>query len=591
MAAPDLTVRSLAVAMRLHGDINRDPAEPLRSVLAGLHAATSAILAGQPLDSSMPAAVANEVIVRLSAYLYAAPPGVPGAGFAHSWRNSGCATLVEPWRNRKFELLGDGDGAATGGGNPVTSFKRVGEEIVITLLSGLEFSATLPSGGVAQDVTARDDAAAALAAAQAAAVIADTALAAANAAAEAANSAGTQASAAVEAVAANTIVASHALAAANSAGTQASAAVEAAAENTTAIEALPTPGPDPESWAEAENTDLIPADKLPGPSGATVDNIVDGRLPGVPVQMRLGWSQSRAFVAGTFTRANTHPIDGATEGFTSGLIVPPFPPSLASDPTLYLGIWLAGDPLILSVQRPDRGSLLDGLDAFPAADRQALTVDQVAGYYYPAAARQGPILHALSVTLGDGPVILTDGVIEDWAKTGDASLIPVAKLPGPAGWLALVNERWATFVVTGAAAGFWEISPAGVAAGLTPHIGSIGTNAMEGGIRFPLVPPSGYEPEMYLEGHDTLALAIPGARELGAVSGAMIGWREQTLTVHWTVRTIIGRGTAVYPVQFGVENTATTEYWPAGMRLFTGGLTRDRINIYGRTLGRVTELS
>ena len=69
MAAPDLTVRDLAVAMRLHGDINTDPAEPLRSVLSGLHAATSAILGAQNLDDSIPAAVSNEVIVRLSAYL------------------------------------------------------------------------------------------------------------------------------------------------------------------------------------------------------------------------------------------------------------------------------------------------------------------------------------------------------------------------------------------------------------------------------------------------------------------------------------------------------------------------------------------
>ena len=179
MAAPDLTVRSLAVAMRLHGDVNRDPAEPLRSVLAGLHAATSAILGAQNLDDSIPAPVSNEVIVRLSAYLYAAPPGIPGGGFAQVWRNSGCATLVEPWRNRKFEIVGDADGASTSvsgeGGDPVTGFERVGEEVTITVRSGETFTVTLPSGGVASDVTARDAAAAAQAAADAAATAAATA--------------------------------------------------------------------------------------------------------------------------------------------------------------------------------------------------------------------------------------------------------------------------------------------------------------------------------------------------------------------------------------------------------------------------------
>ena len=106
MAAPDISVRNLAISMRLHGDVNADPAEPLNSVLAGILGASSALLASQPLDDAMPVEIANEVIIRLSSYSFATPVGVPGAGFAAIWKNSGVAALTEPWRIRKFEIVG-----------------------------------------------------------------------------------------------------------------------------------------------------------------------------------------------------------------------------------------------------------------------------------------------------------------------------------------------------------------------------------------------------------------------------------------------------------------------------------------------------
>ena len=59
--------------------------------------------------------------------------------------------------------------------------------------------------------------------------------------------------------------------------------------------------------------------------------------------MRIGWNQSRAITAAVFTRAGQHPQDGAVQGMTMGLDVPPAPPALAGDPTLYLAVWLAGD--------------------------------------------------------------------------------------------------------------------------------------------------------------------------------------------------------------------------------------------------------
>ena len=154
------------------------------------------------------------------------------------------------------------------------------------------------------------------------------------------------------------------------------------------------------------------------------------RLPGAPVAMRLGWSQSRTFVEGTFIRANDHPIDGAAVGTSAGVIAPPFPPALSSDPTLYLAIWLAGNP---DVQGIDRSGFTDGEDSiefFPVVDRQALTVDSVSGYYYPSDSREVPIVgeDIISIFLGGGDLILGDSAVEEWAKTGNTVQIPLSRL-------------------------------------------------------------------------------------------------------------------------------------------------------------------
>ena len=57
-------------------------------------------------------------------------------------------------------------------------------------------------------------------------------------------------------------------------------------------------------WAEAENPDPIPAPKLVNVVNAHADivNVLDGRLPGLPVAMRLGWSQRAEFIAADFAR-------------------------------------------------------------------------------------------------------------------------------------------------------------------------------------------------------------------------------------------------------------------------------------------------
>ena len=81
----------------------------------------------------------------------------------------------------------------------------------------------------------------------------------------------------------------------------------------------------------------------------------------------------RAFTALDFNRP---PAGGSVAGMSDGLAAPPFPPGLASDPSLFLGVWLAGDP--------DVAELPSGFDV---ADKQALTVDSTAGVYFPSTER------------------------------------------------------------------------------------------------------------------------------------------------------------------------------------------------------------
>ena len=130
-------------------------------------------------------------------------------------------------------------------------------------------------------------------------------------------------------------------------------------------------------WAEADNPDPIPAPKLVNVINAHVDiaNVLDGRLPGLPIVMRLGWSQSRMFTELDFDRP-LPPIGGSISGMSGGLVAPTFPPGIAGDPTLFLGIWLAGDP--------DVAELPAG---FAVADKSAITVGGAAGVYFASTER------------------------------------------------------------------------------------------------------------------------------------------------------------------------------------------------------------
>ena len=184
------------------------------------------------------------------------------------------------------------------------------------------------------------------------------------------------------------------------------------------------------NWALRDHPGTrIPGWKLPPTEG--VSSIHEGaRLQAPPRAMRIGWNQSPTFSASVFTRANDHPVDGAALGMTSpGLAVPPAPPALDTDATLYLGIWVAGDIEV------DGTRILHGdtdlTDTFRTT--AALTVG-AAGYVYVSKQR---LAHTTSRTLAvliPGDFILGASDVAGWALSDDDTPIPADKLVNsPAG--------------------------------------------------------------------------------------------------------------------------------------------------------------
>ena len=166
-------------------------------------------------------------------------------------------------------------------------------------------------------------------------------------------------------------------------------------------------------WSEAGNPDPIPAPKLVNVVNAHEDivNVLDGRLPGLPVAMRLGWSQRAEFIAADFARPSP-PIGGSIAGMSDGLAAPPFPPGLASDPTLFLGIWLAGDPDVVAIS----GGGAQFGDARPLT-LEGGKVGGTPGVYLVSTARLRPLEGTIfSVTI-TGPRIVTESDLA--AHVGD----------------------------------------------------------------------------------------------------------------------------------------------------------------------------
>ena len=133
--------------------------------------------------------------------------------------------------------------------------------------------------------------------------------------------------------------------------------------------------------------------------------------------MRIGWSNKQIVADEIFTRDDNHPSDGAAVGTVSGLNPTVFPPALNSRSTLFLFVWIAapvnqvGD-LILS---GGVGSLIGSGLALAA-----YTYAGTAGTVWISDLRLAPSLATFSISaFVSGALILTEGDVEPWARTGD----------------------------------------------------------------------------------------------------------------------------------------------------------------------------
>ena len=489
-----LTPAGLAAALRL-GDSAEETAEATR-LLAYVTAAITKHL-GVAFDDA-PDAVVEESAIRLAAYLFDAPNAGRGLTYANAGRNSGAWTILLPYRIHRAGSTGDAVAAAQEAigttGNPVINVAVVGADLVITFDDGTTRDEHLPAGmgGGVLDQTARDAAADAQATADGATTSAANAQAdidaheanhpsggagvdqtardaadGAQAAADAAqadldtheraphNTDGTARAAAAAAQAAadaaQADLDTHERAPHNTDGTAraAASAAQARADDAYALAdgkvdssgAASAARDVAANWAEAENPDPIPAPKLVNVVNAHEDivNVLDGRLPGLPVAMRLGWSQREEFIAADFARPSP-PIGGSISGMSDGLAAPPFPPGLASDPTLFLGIWLAGDPDVVEISG---GGAQFG-------DARPLTIDAGnPGVYLVSTARLRPLEGTIfSVTI-TGPRIVTD--LAAHVGDPDAHHVPPAGMGG--GPVVLYEATAAIGTATGLIAG------------------------------------------------------------------------------------------------------------------------------------------
>ena len=100
-----VTLAQLAAALRLDDGV-AEPEEPVRGILTRLNAAAEALVEKQA--PSAPADIKAEAVIRLSSFLFDAPPAAQGDRFAFAWRSSGAAGLVAPWTSKRA-----GDATAT----------------------------------------------------------------------------------------------------------------------------------------------------------------------------------------------------------------------------------------------------------------------------------------------------------------------------------------------------------------------------------------------------------------------------------------------------------------------------------------------
>ena len=338
--AIDISSSALLSALRL-GSTSEETSEAQR--LLSFATQTISDYLGDEYEGAPPA-ILNEAAIRLCGFIFDMPYAARGAAFANALRNSGAGAMLLPYRIHRAGSVSEATAAAQAAvgstGNPVVDVQVSGSSMTIIFADGTTRTEALPSGGGMGGVD--EDARSAAAAAQ---TRADSA---------------------------------HTLAETKTDENEVAALIESHRADPDAHHTPPEVGG--------------------GETHAVVsDGIYDGHLQGPPVVMRLGWNQSRNMNAAVFTRANDHPIDGVAVGMSNGIEAPPFPPAINSDPSLFLGIWIAGDPEVAALP-----------SSFDASEKYVLSVAGVAGHYFASTQRlpestEGAIIRAVIV----GPRILT----------------------------------------------------------------------------------------------------------------------------------------------------------------------------------------
>ena len=95
-----VSITDLASAMRL-GDGVAAPPEPVASILTRLMAVASATVEHRASDA--PDDIKDEAVIRMASYLYDQPTAASGDRYAGAFRNSGAASLLGPWVQRRAQ--------------------------------------------------------------------------------------------------------------------------------------------------------------------------------------------------------------------------------------------------------------------------------------------------------------------------------------------------------------------------------------------------------------------------------------------------------------------------------------------------------
>ena len=358
-----------------------------------------------------PATAKNEAIIRAAGYLYDMP-SITGLAQANAMRNSGALAILLPYRVHRAGTIGEAVTMAQDSGspgNPVISITIAGNQLVVTYADGNITTETLPAGGDAD-----------LSQVATWAHTADASQIPANKLANAPGGGGVSIAQAVALI--DSVVEDWAEV---GDGTQIPANKLANAPDGGGT------GDDAAAWAEVGNTEQIPRNKLGNAqSGTLTSGLFNGRLPGVERSVSIGWSQTQDGDELVFSRANMHPEDGANHTGSSsvGMLIPPFPPALVGDNTLFQHVWTEGDGPVVQITDTGYDNPTAALSYFDPP--VPLTTDFGAGQLFVSTIRQfKPVDDTfISFIFGDGPLVASLADVYDWAETDNTDPIPADKL-------------------------------------------------------------------------------------------------------------------------------------------------------------------